>query len=189
MSLPKNETTVNVKSASFVIIRLLHKGLIHIHSHSHIYIHSSFALRASLFNIIVTAYSSHFSLKCCLGWLPPLFYQLCGIEELKARVYNPGELARELARFEIGTSSEFHPPSPPHQCSVQSHSPTNLNVHLLVGLSREKEMPEQDTAIQLNLARSRQEVKRQNNKLHPLTFQNKTCHLDTSTHREASCLP
>ena len=50
-------------------------------------------------------------------------------------------------------------------------------------------MPEQDTAIQLNLARSRQEVKRQNNKLHSVTFQNKTLRVDTSTHREASCLP
>ena len=46
-------------------------------------------------------------------------------------------------------------------------------------------MPEQDAAIQLNLAQSRQEVKRQNNKLHPVTFQNKTLRVDTSTHREA----
>ena len=30
----------------------------------------------------------------------------------KARVYNPGELARELARSESGTSSRFHPPHP-----------------------------------------------------------------------------
>ena len=58
-----------------------------------------------------------------------------------------------------------------------------------LGLSREKEMLEQDAAIQLNLARSRQEVERQNNKLHPVTFQNKTPGVDTSTHREASCLP
>ena len=50
-------------------------------------------------------------------------------------------------------------------------------------------MPEQDAAIQLNLARSRQEVKRQNNKLHLVTFQNKTLCVDTSTHHEASCLP
>ena len=49
-------------------------------------------------------------------------------------------------------------------------------------------MPEQDAAIQLNLAQSRQEVKRQNNKLHLVTFQNKTLRVDTSTHREASCL-
>ena len=49
-------------------------------------------------------------------------------------------------------------------------------------------MPEQDAAVQLNLAQSRQEVKRQNNKLHPVTFQNKTLRVDTSTHREASCL-
>ena len=60
---------------------------------------------------------------------------------IKARVYNPGKLARELARFESGTSSKFHPPSPFRQCSIQSYSPTNLNAHLLVGLSREKEMP------------------------------------------------
>ena len=73
---------------------------------------------------------------------------------IKARVYNPGE----LARFESGTSSEFHPPIP--SVLIQSQSPTNLNMHLLVGLSREKEMPEQDAAIQLNLARSRQKVKR-----------------------------
>ena len=31
---------------------------------------------------------------------------------LKSRVYNPGELAEELARFESGTSSKFHPPLP-----------------------------------------------------------------------------
>ena len=31
----------------------------------------------------------------------------------KARVYNPGELARELARFESGTSYNFHPPLHP----------------------------------------------------------------------------
>ena len=76
----------------------------------------------------------------------------------KARVYNPGERASELARFESGTSSKYPPPF--CQCSVQSHTPTNLNAHLAVGLSREKEMPEHDAAIQLNLARSRQEVKR-----------------------------
>ena len=50
-------------------------------------------------------------------------------------------------------------------------------------------MLEQEAAIQLNLARSRQEFKRQNNKLHPVTFQNKTLRVDISTHREASCLP
>ena len=50
-------------------------------------------------------------------------------------------------------------------------------------------MLEQDPAIQLNLARSRQEVKHQNNKLHSVTFQNKTLRVVTSTHREASCLP
>ena len=44
-------------------------------------------------------------------------------------------------------------------------------------------MPEQEAA------RSRQEVKHQNNKLHPVTFQNKTLRVNTSTHREASCLP
>ena len=49
---------------------------------------------------------------------------------LKHSVYNPGELARELARFESGTSSKFHPPSPSRQWSIQSHSPTNLNMHL-----------------------------------------------------------
>ena len=32
MSLPENKTTVNLKSASFVVIMLLHKGLTHIHS-------------------------------------------------------------------------------------------------------------------------------------------------------------
>ena len=50
-------------------------------------------------------------------------------------------------------------------------------------------MPEHNAASQLNLARSRQDVKHQNNKLHPVTFQNKTLCVDTSTHREASCLP
>ena len=73
------------------------------------------------------------------------------IRAIKARVYNPGELASELARFESGTSSKFHPPSPSHQCSVQSHAPTSLNAHLAVGLTREKEMPEHDAAIQVNL--------------------------------------
>ena len=48
---------------------------------------------------------------------------------------------------------------------------------------------EKDAAIQLNLALSRQEVKRQNNKRHPVTFQNKTLSVDTSTFRESSCLP
>ena len=98
---------------------------------------------------------------------------------LKARVYNPGE----QARFESGISSKFHP----HPVSAPSKvtDPTDLN--LFVGLSREKEVPEQDAAIYLNLAQSRQEVKRQNNKLHPVTFQSKTLRVDTSTHREASC--
>ena len=32
ISLPENETTVNLKSASFIVIMLLHKGLTHIHS-------------------------------------------------------------------------------------------------------------------------------------------------------------
>ena len=32
MSLPENETTVNLKSASLVVIMLLHEGLTHIHS-------------------------------------------------------------------------------------------------------------------------------------------------------------
>ena len=42
-------------------------------------------------------------------------------------------------------------------------------------------MQEHDTAIQLNLAPSRQEVKRKNNKKHPVSFQNKTLRVDTST--------
>ena len=50
-------------------------------------------------------------------------------------------------------------------------------------------MLEHDAAVQLNLARSRQDVKRRNNKLHLVTFQNETLRVDTSTHREASCLP
>ena len=41
-------------------------------------------------------------------------------------------------------------------------------------------MPEHNAAIKLNLARSRQEVKRQNNKQHPVTFQNKTLCVDIS---------
>ena len=49
-------------------------------------------------------------------------------------------------------------------------------------------MLEHDAATQLNLARSRQEVKHRNIKQHPVTFQNKTLHVDTSTRREASCL-
>ena len=43
------------------------------------------------------------------------------------------------------------------------------------------QMPEYHAAIQLNLARSRQEVKRQINKQHLVTFQNKTLCVDTST--------
>ena len=50
-------------------------------------------------------------------------------------------------------------------------------------------MPEHDTAIQLNLAQSEQEAKCRNNKQHPLTFQNKTLRVDTSSRLEASCLP
>ena len=42
-------------------------------------------------------------------------------------------------------------------------------------------MPEHDAAVQLNLAWSTQEVKRRNNKQHPVTFQNKTLRVDTST--------
>ena len=80
------------------------------------------------------------------------------ISLLKARVYNPGELAGELARFESGTSYKLPPSFPSSQSSVQSHVPTSFNRHLAVGLSREEEMPEHDAAIQLNLARSRQEV-------------------------------
>ena len=33
MSLPKNENMLNLKSASFIIIMLLHEGLTHVHSH------------------------------------------------------------------------------------------------------------------------------------------------------------
>ena len=50
-------------------------------------------------------------------------------------------------------------------------------------------MPEHDAAIQLNLAQSKQEVKHRNNKQRPLTFQNITLCVDTSTRLEASCLP
>ena len=42
-------------------------------------------------------------------------------------------------------------------------------------------MLEHDAAVQLNLTRSRQEVKRRNNKRHPVTSQNKTLAVDTST--------
>ena len=52
-----------------------------------------------------------------------------------------------------------------------------------------QEMQEHDAAIQLNLARSRQEVKHRNNKQHPVIFQNKTLRVDTSTPPEASSLP
>ena len=43
------------------------------------------------------------------------------------------------------------------------------------------QMPEHNAAIQQNLAPSRQEVKNQNNKQHPVTFQNKTLHVDGIT--------
>ena len=42
-------------------------------------------------------------------------------------------------------------------------------------------MLEDDAAIQLNLAGSRQEVQHRNKKQHPVTFQNKTLRGDTST--------
>ena len=32
MSLPENETMINLKSASFMVIMLLHEGLTHVHS-------------------------------------------------------------------------------------------------------------------------------------------------------------
>ena len=49
ISLPKNETMVNLKSATFIIIMLLHKGLTHMHSGT--YIHTGlgcFLARVSL---------------------------------------------------------------------------------------------------------------------------------------------
>ena len=42
-------------------------------------------------------------------------------------------------------------------------------------------MPEHDVAIQLNLSWSRLEDKRRHIKQHPVTFQNKTLRVDTST--------
>ena len=42
-------------------------------------------------------------------------------------------------------------------------------------------MPEHDAAIQLNFSPSRQEVKRRNNNITSVTFQNKTIRVDTST--------
>ena len=48
MSLAKNETTLNLKSASFVVIMLLHKGLTHKHQQKKPRLHfdKSFALTA-----------------------------------------------------------------------------------------------------------------------------------------------
>ena len=93
---------------------------------------------------------------------------------IKARLYNPGELASKLASIESGT-----PPPIPSVLRPKLR-PHNLNAHLGVGLSRQKEMPEHDATIQLNLVRSRQEVKCRNNKQHPVTFQNKTLRADTA---------
>ena len=54
--------------------------------------------------------------------------------------------------------------SPPRRTSISGRCHTTHNA-----------------AIQLNSARSRQEVKHRNNKQHPVTFQNKTLRVDTST--------
>ena len=54
MSLPQNETTVNLKSASFIIIMLLREGLTHIHSQKKPRLHfgESFTLKADTTNFI-----------------------------------------------------------------------------------------------------------------------------------------
>ena len=56
MSLPENETTVNLKSAPFVLIMLLHEGLTHIHSQKKLWSHfgESFALIVGNSNGVVT---------------------------------------------------------------------------------------------------------------------------------------
>ena len=50
MSLPENETTVNLKSASFIVIMLLHEGLTHKHSQRkpRLDFGASFALKAAI---------------------------------------------------------------------------------------------------------------------------------------------
>ena len=44
MSLPENKTTVNLEVPFFSVIMLLHKGLIHIHSHIKLHFGESFTL-------------------------------------------------------------------------------------------------------------------------------------------------
>ena len=111
-----------------------------------------------------------------LQWLIYLFDNW-----IKARVYNPGELTRELARFESGTSSKFHlcrPKPLPHKLERASVSGTQQG--------------EGDAgARRSNLAEFSMEQtgsQDQNIKLHSGTFQNKTLRVDTSTNCEASCL-
>ena len=102
-------------------------------------------------------------------------------QSFTARVYNPGELASELARFESGTSSKFQPAIPsalrpkprPHKLECASGSGTQQG--------------EGDaSARRSNSARRRPEVKCRNNKQHRVTFQNKTLHVDTSSRGESA---
>ena len=58
-SLPENENTVNLKSAYFIVIMLLHNGLTHIHSQKKPRLHfgESFALTLNIKKIRITARS------------------------------------------------------------------------------------------------------------------------------------
>ena len=53
ISLPENETTVNLKSASVIVIILLHEGLTHIQSQINLWLLSgeNFTLKQHLVNI------------------------------------------------------------------------------------------------------------------------------------------
>ena len=66
MSLPKNETTVNLKSAYFVVILLVHKGLTCIHSQKKPRLHfgESFALNDEDMDTAVTGFKFPFLFLC-----------------------------------------------------------------------------------------------------------------------------
>ena len=90
MSLPENETTVNIKSASFVIIMHLHKGLTHIHSQiKPVLPLESFTLMGNhkcfpnFFNVrkLHNARWGALFNNCCWHWNYTRRHCLCGINE------------------------------------------------------------------------------------------------------------
>ena len=71
MSMPENETTVNLKSASFVVIMLLHEGLTHIHSHKKPRLHFGEGFALMIYFIVFSTYllyllSSYIFFNCLI---------------------------------------------------------------------------------------------------------------------------